>query len=436
MEVPRKRNWVLLPFLQCRYVPVIHIDPFDSFAIYNLSYYSNTSTVVDYKAHRSEPTGSTNRPFVVFRVSFPFADIPVLVFALNPNLLYLQSLAMTEAGSANKTREQMREALHLTGLKPEETPRAMRDLLGLLNPPRETDQPARLTIVNAIWGQKGFPVSPAYSDLIASNYYVQMQLLDFNKSAAATKTINDWVESKTEKKIKDLIPPGAIDGATRLVLTNAVYFKAAWVHPFREAATKDGKFTTLEGKSVTVPMMHQQERFGYAESASVQVLQMGYEGRDLQMVVLLPREAGGLPAMEKGLDAKALAGWVEKLKGEEVAVSLPRFKMTWGTKSLSEALKALGMTDAFSDKAADFSGMAKVAGEPLFITDVLHKAFVDVNEKGTEAAAATAVIMAAAAAPPVGPPKEFKADRPFLFVIRHVKSGAILFMGRVVNPAG
>ena len=220
-----------------------------------------------------------------------------------------------------------------------------------------------------------------------------------------------------------------LNAATRLVLTNAIYFKGDWATQFKKDRTQDEPFTLLNGSTVQTPMMNQKARFGYAETDAIQVLEMPYVGEELTMVVLLPRKTDGIGELEKGLTTENLAQWLDKAHKREVIVAMPKFKMT-SKFSMADVLRTMGMMDAFTP-AADFSGMT--GRRDLFISAVIHQAYVDVNEEGTEAAAATAVTMTLTAALPTQPPV-FRADHPFLFLIRDKASGSILFLGRLMNP--
>ncbi|MHC4985530.1 MAG: serpin family protein, partial [Planctomycetota bacterium] len=246
------------------------------------------------------------------------------------------------------------------------------------------------------------------------------------------QVINTWVEEQTAEKITDLVPPGAVSEVTRLILTNAVYFKAEWVEQFDGDGTRPADFRMSADETIEVPTMHQAAHFGYAEDDAVQVLQMGYVGDEASMLVVLPKDPAGLAEVEHALiEARGLA-LLADIGEREVRVALPKFRMTWEA-DLAAMLADMGMVDAFGANA-DFSRMSPQADrEPFSISGVIHKAYVNVNETGTEAAAATAVIMMGSA--PGEPPVEFTADHPFLFMIRHEQTGAILFLGRVVNPA-
>ncbi len=286
-----------------------------------------------------------------------------------------------------------------------------------------------LSVANALWAQKGYQFLRAFLNTTTTNYGAGLNQVDFvSATEAARKTINDWVEKKTEGKIKDLIKPGVFNTLTRLVLTNAIYFKGNWARQFEKVETKDSPFTVARDKNVTVPMMSQKAQFAYAETETLQLLELPYAGDQLSMVILLPKELDGLADLEKSLTPGSLRECLQGLRKQEVVVQVPRFKLT-SEFSLARVLASMGMTDAFS-READFSGMT--GDTELFISAVIHKAFVDVNEEGTEAAAATAVVMTLKSAP-LRPPI-FRADHPFLFLIRDNQSGSILFLGRVVNP--
>jgi len=287
----------------------------------------------------------------------------------------------------------------------------------------------RLNIVNAIWGQKGYKFLNEFLDVLAVNYGAGLRLMDFMKAPEESRvTINDWVSDQTEGRIEDLIPQGVIDALTRLVLTNAIYFNAAWLNPFEEEQTQDGPFYLLDGGEVSVPMMHQTELFRYVEDQGYQAVELPYDGSELSMVILLPQR-GDSGAFESSLDAARADAILKELTHKRVALTLPRFEFDSSLR-LVDTLAAMGMPEAFSSEA-DFSGMT--GSRDLFISDVIHKAFVSVDEAGTEAAAATAVVLARAAMPTE--PVEVTVDRPFVFLIRDIETGTLLFVGRVVNPS-
>jgi len=346
------------------------------------------------------------------------------------------ALAMTYGGARSETEEQMADAMSFI-LSQENLHPAFNALSLALDSRGEgaegkDDEGFRLNIVNAIWGQQDYEFLSDFLDTLAVNYGAGLRLLDFiNATEESRVTINDWVAEQTEGRIEDLIPQGALTELTRLVLTNAIYFNAAWDEPFNEKATQDGVFYLLDGSQVSVPMMRQTESFGYAEGDGYRAVELPYDGRELSMVILLP-DSGQFDAFEAALSAETVAGIIESLDYRQVALTMPRFEFD-SSFSLLQALSALGMPSAFTEGLADFSGMTDNP-ERLFISDVVHKAFVSVDEEGTEAAAATAVIVGATAMPP-SETVEVTIDRPFIFLIRDIETGAILFVGRTLNPA-
>ena len=366
----------------------------------------------------------------------------------NGNLFYSPysislALAMTYAGAHGETEQQMADTLHFI-LSQDRLHPAFNSLdlelarrgEGAKGKDGEGTRPGRrvqgfrLNIVNALWGQDGYECLPEFLDILAENYGAGLRILDFVKAPEESRvTINDWVSDQTEGRIEDLIPKGLIDTLTRLVLTNAIYFNAAWSRPFEERLTDDGTFHLLDGSEVTVPMMQQMESFGYAEGEGYQAVELPYDGHELSMVILLP-EAGQFEEFEGSLDAKRVDAILQDLTPSRVALTMPKFELE-SDFSLAQVLVAMGMPDAFS-MAADFSGMDGT--HELFIKDVVHKAFVSVDEAGTEAAAATAVVVAEKAMMPEEP-VEVTVDRPFVFLIRDIETGTILFVGRVVNPS-
>ncbi len=343
------------------------------------------------------------------------------------------ALAMTYAGARGSTEKAMTDTLRFA-LSQDKLPPAFNSLDLLL---KQRGQGAkgkdgegfRLNIANAIWGQKDFKFLPGFLDTLAENYGSGLRVVDFVKALEQSRTqINDWVSEQTEGKIKDLVPPGAIDAATRLVLTNAIYFNAAWKYPFDEKVTASGVFNLLDGKQINVPMMKQTESFGYTEGNGYQAVELPYDGSQLSMVILLP-SLGQFSAFENSLDAATVKAIVDKLQNRQVVLTMPRFEFD-STFSLQKTLSDMGMANAFTD-GADFSGMT--GKRDLYIDDVLHKAFVSVDEAGTEAAAATAVIMKLTSMPLEQ--TRVNIDRPFIFLIRDIATGTVLFAGRVVNPS-
>ncbi len=338
------------------------------------------------------------------------------------------ALGMTWAGARGQTEKQMAKTMHFT-LAQERQHNAFGKLEKQLNKGGK-EGGYQLSVANALWGQEGYDFLAEFLELTRKSYGAGLREVDFAKETEkARKKINSWVEKKTKDKIKDLIKPGILDALTRLVLTNAIYFKGDWETQFDKKNTKDSDFNISADKKTQIEMMYMKGDFKYWGDEDLQVIELPYKGGHLSMVVVLPKEAGGLAAVEKELTVEKLNGWLKDLRKREVSVYFPKFKMT-SQFELSEYLKILGMPDAFSG-AADFSGMT--GGRDLFISNVIHKAFVAVDEKGTEAAAATAVTMKLTSVGP--PPVVFRADRPFVFLIRDNRSGSLLFMGRVVNPA-
>jgi serine protease inhibitor len=298
----------------------------------------------------------------------------------------------------------------------------------------------QLQIANRLWGQTDYKFLPDFLKTTANNYGAGVKQVDFkNAREEARQTINAWIEEQTNDKIKELIKPDVLPEDTRLVLTNAIYFKAAWMLPFSPKQTMDGDFTLVDGKKVKAKLMRANNRTKYFKGEGFEAAELPYEeaerpGRildehDLSMIVLLPNKSDGLPAFEKTLTAANLTKWLGKLSIHNVDVTLPKFKLT-SEFMLKDGLSKMGMPIAFDRNKADFSGMT--TSERLFINHVVHKAFVDVNEAGTEAAASTAVVMTPASAPP---PATFLADHPFVYLIRDNRTGSILFLGRVVDPS-
>jgi len=340
------------------------------------------------------------------------------------------ALSMTWAGARGETATEMADTLALPPAwrgEPERIHAAFGHLTDSLNDPKAAYE---LTVANALWGQKGHGFRGEFLGLVDEFYGAGLREVDFARNTeAARRTINAWVEKETREKIKNLIPQGGLTPLTRLVLTNAIYFLGTWQFPFDEDRTKEEDFFAPSA-AVRVPMMRETKHYRYADAGGHHVLQLPYKGRDLAMLLLVPKAKEGLAAVEKALSAEALAGWIGKMKPTRVRVLLPRFKVTW-KREMSSVLAAMGMPRAFHPGRADFSGMAGRPGD-LFIQKVFHKAFVEVNEEGTEAAAATAVGVGVTGIPPE--PIVVRADRPLVFLIRDTRSGAILFLGRLVNP--
>jgi len=345
-----------------------------------------------------------------------------------------QALAMAYAGARGNTETQMAGALHFT--LPQERLHPAFNWLDLELAKRGEgakgvdDKGFRLNIANSIWGQKGYDFRREFLDTLAENYGGEIRLLDFITDTENSRiTINRWVEEKTENRIKDLLPPGVINTLTRLILVNAIYFNAAWEYPFPKESTQDGPFHTIDGQTVNVQMMHMSEgeHMKYAKGDGFEAVDIPYDADELSMTILLPDE-GNFIAFEKSLDVEKYAAITDALEPVDVILSMPRFKFE-SSFSLNDALSAMGMPIAFAS-GADFSGMDGT--RDLFIQAVIHKAFVAVTEAGTEAAAATAVLMGLTSMPMS--PVYVNVDRPFIFLIRDNATGAVLFVGRVLNP--
>jgi serpin B len=334
------------------------------------------------------------------------------------------ALGMTALGAKGKTLEAFEKVLHVPAALGAERFHAA---LGAR--PAEEGEGFALRSANRLFGQRGFPFEAAFKDSVAKRYGGGLEEVDFKTDTdGAREAINGWVSKETEEKIPELLQPGTPPADSRLVLVNAVYFKAIWEGQFEERWTKDGPFHVSAEKRVTARFMHNLGYRDYAEDESCQLVALPYQGRQFEAVFLLPKK--DVSTLAKGLAIEKLDGLRAKAKTKLVSVSIPRFRFEWG-KDLASDLRALGLEPAFS-READFSGIASSPQEPLYVGAVIHKAIVAIDEAGTEAAAATAVEMRAA-----GPPLEsvgFKADRPFLFLIRNTQTGAILFFGRVADP--
>lgn len=342
------------------------------------------------------------------------------------------ALAMTCAGAKGETLQQMAVALGVSNGRDDVNWSAVHGRFGAflkgLNAKKAGAKPLgyQISVANALWGQKGFEFLPDFLKVVQDNYGAGLNDVDFKGDAdGARKVINAWVEKATQEKIKDLLQPGVLSDQTRLVLTNAIYFKGQWQQQFDKKMTRQGPFHLTAAKEVKATMMHAEGFYGYMATDAFEAVQLMYQGRDLSMIILLPKEVDGLAAIEKGLTPKFLAKDLAHFESEELLVSLPKFTVT-AEFELSKTLASMGMKDAFDADKADFSGMTGKKG--LFLSAAVHKAFVDVNEAGTEAAASSAMSAAG------GVPSQFTADHPFLFLIRHESSGTILFMGRVADP--
>lgn len=340
------------------------------------------------------------------------------------------ALAMTYAGARGQTAAEMARALRfpMTGDRLHGAFGAVIDGVSRAPSPGKIE----LHVANALWPQAGLAVDANFRKTVESAYRAALTPLDFRVAPERARgAINGWVEQQTRDRIKDLIPEGAIDDRTRLVLANAIYFKGAWKNAFHPGATRGEPFTLSTGQTIAdVPLMRRTATFRYFDGGSFQAIDLPYDRGALSMVVLLPRHAGDLAALERTLTAARVTDALAQMTSHEVDLALPRFKVTAEFR-LRESLVRLGMPRAFSD-SADFSGITK--GHGLKLADVFHKAYVEVNEEGSEAAAATGVVVRPASASWPDQPVRFRADHPFVFFIRENGTGTLLFAGRLVNP--
>jgi serpin B len=341
------------------------------------------------------------------------------------------ALAMTYAGARGETAAQMAKTLHFA-LGQQELHPVFAALAGQIDAV-EASGHVKLSIANAVWPDRAVPLLDVYRTLLKKDYGSTVTAVDYvHEGSQARAQINQWVADKTQNKIQNLI--GApLDPQTRLVLVNAVYFKGTWAGQFKTNETQTAPFYRPSAKPLQVRMMTQTHTYKYGEWENLQVLELPYAGDEVSMLVLLPSAADGVTNLESRLSADQVRQWRERLFERKVQVFLPKFNITWGARSLKGDLQALDMHDAFDQMKADLSGMdGRVHG--LFVADVLQKAFVDVNEEGTEAAATTGVTMRSLAMMVPQPPPVFRADHPFVFLIQENRTGSILFMGRIVNP--
>lgn len=336
------------------------------------------------------------------------------------------ALAMTYAGARGRTEKEMaavlhfppgQELLHSSFAKLESELKAIQDKGHL-----------KLSVANSLWAQEGYGFLDSFFELNKKYYRAGLNFIDFRKAETARKTINAWVEEKTEEKIRELIKPGRINPSTKLVLCNAIYFHGDWLTQFEKKRTVAADFYLAPKKTVKVPMMHKKAKVKFEDFGDFSGIELPYAGKDLSMFIFLPKEINGLAGLEKNFTAENVEKWLNALSSteeREVLIGLPKFK-TACEFELRETLSAMGVPSAFSPRAADFSGMT--GKKDLYISEVIHKAFIDLNEEGTEAAAATAVILRCSGV-------MFRANHPFIFFIREKQTGSILFIGRIVNPA-
>ena len=330
------------------------------------------------------------------------------------------ALAMTYAGARGETERQMADTLHylLTQDKLHPAFNALDMELASRGEGAQgkDDEGFRLNVANTVWGQDGCTFASGFLDALAQSYRAGVRLLDFLESPEGSRVIiNDWIRDQTEERIKDVIPEDVISPDTIMVLTNAIYFNAAWLHQFNDRNTRDSDFHLIDGSTVAVPMMSQTEKFGYASGEGYLAVELPYDGDELSMIILLPDE-GRFREFEESLDAGIVSDVTNGIEYREVSLTMPKFEFE-SSFGLADTLKAMGMPDTFDPRKADLSGMG-ISGCPgrrgnPFISNVIHKAFVLVDEEGTEAAAATAVVIKVMSAP--ADPIEVTVDRPFVF---------------------
>ena len=336
------------------------------------------------------------------------------------------ALTMTYAGARGDTESQMAEVLHLN-LSQDQVHPAFEGLLKSIVP-ASRQEGLQLTICNSIWTQKGYNIENQFLKLLDSHYGTSLKKVDFSGAfEVARHQINNWVKEQTQSKIQEFIKPGVLNPLTRLVLTNAIYFKADWARQFDKKKTQTVEFYGDIGQQVECLMMTQTAMFNYWENDSFQILELPYKDRELSMVILLPVKITGLKEVEVALAGGTRDYWLSKLRPRMVSVFVPKFKLSYQIR-LTEVLKLMGMPYAFSN-LADFSGIT--TKKNLYISEVLHQAIIEVNEEGTEASAATGVVMSSRSASDT---KIFRADHPFLFIIKDNQTGNIIFLGRITNP--
>jgi serpin B len=343
-------------------------------------------------------------------------------------------LTMAWGGARGETAAQMRKVLHLEG----EAGEVMATSGELARTLQEPSRPIVFRIANQLFAEKTYKLVPAFAEKTRTAFRAPIELLDFKKSPERARVhINQWVEGKTEHRIKDLVPPHGVGPGSRLVLVNAIYFLGDWDHPFEPEMTRPEPFYLTASQKTNVPTMNRTGGFRIAQKDGVTALEIPYKGREMSMMLLVPDEIEGLAAIERTLDAKRLVTLMSAMQGERVWLSLPKFEVNPGESlELGEDLKALGMPLAFDLQQADFLGIANPPNpvDRLFLSVVFHKGFVRVDEKGTEAAAATMGGMPAGAALQASP-RRVQINRPFLFLIRDNASGLVLFVGRVSDPS-
>jgi serpin B len=336
------------------------------------------------------------------------------------------ALVMTYAGAKGQTAEQMADVLQFK-LNNNDLHFAFSSLQNSMENLNKNAS-IKLNVANALWIQETYKIVSDFNQILKKYYDSEVRNVNFQKNADNIRDrINNWVAEKTENKIQNLIPAGMLTSMTRFVLVNAVYFKGKWEEPFNKNLTREGSFRIDSNKIVQVPFMNQEDSYNYFENDDVQILELPYVDNMTSMVIILPKKALNMESFERALTYEKFNQWLTGLSKQEVDVYIPKFKLE-DSFNLNTVLSNMGMPVVFSDKA-DFSGITQSG--PLFISAILHKAYVEVNEEGTEAAAATGVIGVTSAMPDR---VTFKADHPFIFIIRHNETKTILFMGKYANP--
>ncbi len=344
------------------------------------------------------------------------------------------ALALAYAGASGLTRQEMKAAMRLPD-HPAIVHPHLANLIKTVFSPNSRD--IRISLANRMWAQAGYRLLPAFLDTLKTHYETSLDSLDFvSEAESAVRTINDWVARQTEGKVPELISPQDLNELTRLIVVNAIYFRGTWQSPFENVDTHDATFHVSPQQRTPVRMMHQQSHFAYREVDDVQIVELPYGMKEeMSLVIFLPRKSEQLTNVEHSLSSELLNRWLGSLEHQTVQVFLPKF---WIRQRLQlvPMLSAMGMASAFSPTCADFSGMTDET-PGLCISQIIHEAFVEVDEQGTEATAATAMTMmlgSSAIDPRVQRIPIFRADHPFIFLIRHVESGTVLFLGRVMNP--
>ena len=335
------------------------------------------------------------------------------------------ALGMAWAGARGETADQMAAVLHFP-FDRESTHPLFGEVIDTLNGLQEEGY-LTLHTANALWPTQSYQIRPEYSQILKTHYHAHAETLDYvTATEDSRERINDWVGEKTRERIPELIPAGALDAYTRLVLTNAVYFKGAWLDPFNPDDTRQGVFYAADGEEISIDMMHMSKAFPYYQDADVSLLTLPYHGGQMEAILMLPAE-GSLADLEASLTPDQLFSWLGSRNKQTVQVTLPRFTLRWKA-NLVQVLQSMGMQLPFKPQEADFSGIP-VVPEELYISGLFHETFLQVNEEGTEAAGSTGVVIGTTSLPP-----RFRADRPFLFLIRDTVTGSLLFLGRVAQP--